>query len=154
MRIPQWFVPQKRILKAAQERMAERLQYVNIDSSIQECDKQLLSGFRESLARFAQRHNIAVNFNKIEGSNKTQMNIFKTTMTPHAITRKEQGNWYFATPEYKASSELPKNTKTVNFYDDLKNMIKQLADTNEIAEESQRYPLRIRHENKYYGYPR
>jgi hypothetical protein len=120
---------------------------VNIDNAVKEGDKQLLSGYQESLSRFAQRNNIAINFNNAE--NQTQMNVFKTSLTPHAIKRKEQGFWYFATPEYKASVPLPKENINTDFYKNLKNTIKELVNTTKESDTKQRYPLRIRHENKY-----
>ena len=47
------------------------LKHVNIDSSVNEYDRQLLAGYQESLARYVHKHNLAVNFSRPEGSNKT-----------------------------------------------------------------------------------
>lgn len=150
MNIPQWFVPKKRLIKVAQNRVTETLQYVNIDNSVKAGDKELLSGYRESLARFAKRHNIAINFKTAETNNNvTEMQVYKTHLTRHSIERKNQGNWFLVTPEYRASAELPKN-RDKNHYNNLKDMIKELADADSNIEQNQRFPKRIRHENKYY----
>ncbi len=151
MKVPQWFVPKRRLIKVAQDRVQETLQYVTIDNSVKPADRALLDGYHESLARFAQRHNIAINFKKAENSDITKMNVYRTSLSQHAIDRMEHGNWYFATPEYKASSELHLNNSKES-YKDLKECVKVLAETDAIPVNKERYPRRIRHENKYFNW--
>ena len=152
MKIPQWFVPKRRLLKVANERMQERLQYINIDTTVKSEDKALLDSYKESLARYAQKHNIAVSFkpNTINNSNTTQIHVYSTSLTPHAIKRQQQGLWYFATPEYKSSTTLNSQQHNNLFFTDLKNTISTLANSTKTPETNVRYPIRIRHENKYY----
>ena len=147
---PIWFVPKRRILKVVQERTQETMQYVNIDSSVKAGDKELLSGYKESLARFAQRHNVAINFKTAEGNNSsTLIDVYKTHLTPKAIERKNQGNWFLVTPEYKGEIKLPDKNKD-DYCKALKEMIKEVA--NKVTENinSKKYPQQIRHENKYF----
>ena len=152
MILPQWFVPKRRLLKVMQERAAERMQYINIDNSVQNCDRELLEGYKESLSRFAQKQGIAIDFRKVQGEDKTQMHIFKTSMTPHAIDRQCHGLWYFVTPEYKATVDLPTSSAN-NYFSGLKSTIKNIAYSDEKPEATRRFPHRIRHENKYYNWP-
>lgn len=148
MKVPQWFVPKCRLLKVAQERVQETLQYVHIDNNIKPSDRELLLSYQESLARFAQKQGYAIGFKKAENSDVTKMNVYKTHLTQHAINRLEHGNWYFVTPDYKASTELPKVDK--DFCKKIKDTVKSLGESSSDSVESQRFPQRIRHENKYY----
>ena len=151
MKVPQWFVPKARLIKVANDRLKETMQYVNIDSSVASSDQKMLSGYKESLARFAQRHNIAVDFKKAENSDATLMDIYRTYTTPKSNNRRMQGLWYLETPEYRTTANLPKQD-TPDFFINLKKMIKSLSYTENELIDSKKFPQIIRHENKYYNY--
>lgn len=151
---PQWFVPKKRLLKVLQDRVRETKQYVNIDRSVSEADRNLLEGYHESLARFAQRHNIAVNFTKPKESNITMVNVYRTSLSSRAIQRRGQGLWYYATPEYRATEPLPQQNNVSDYGQVLKDMISKLSASENTSETEIRFPHWIKHENKYYDWER